>query len=264
MKLLQNINFQNGKPLFKSHHALWKREQAEKSRLKQLYNNFKIKQVITDDNIDWYGCTKETSRCFGPIVDSMPSYLYEGKWTPPCCLKNLRKTAVHVFNVLQESGVRFWLDSGSLLGAMRIGDILPWDYDVDIGFNRDDLNQCSWLRKAKIRPTVDTQGYFWEKATEGNFYRVFFSKTNKLGVNLFPFFNKNGTMMKDAWYTGHKNMEFPEQFLHPMSSISFIGKHVPSPNNIRDFLELKFGKGAVENPRYPDSSKVDVFAHLNV
>lgn len=165
---------------------------------------------------------------------------------------------MHVISILQESGVRFWLESGSLLGAMRIGDVLPWDYDVDIGFNRDDVTQCSWLRKAKIKPTVDNQGYLWEKATEGNFFRVFYSKTNKIGVNLFPFFNKNGTMTRDGWYTSHRNMEFPEQFLHPMSSIEFISKNVPSPNNIRDFLELKFGKGSVENAQYPDMTPVKV------
>lgn len=199
-----------------------------------------------------YGCTRETPRCFGQIIDLNPSYLYEEKWTPPCCLSNLRKTAKHVFSHLDEVGIRYWLEAGSLLGAMRSGDVLPWDHDVDIGFVREDLLRSPWLKKAKDRPVVDAKGFFWEKATGGNYYRVNYSKINKIYINLFPFFVRNGTMTKDSWFTSHGNMEFPDNFLHPMSSIEFVGRQVPSPNNIRDFLELRFGKKAIENPKYPN------------
>ncbi|RZC42631.1 LicD domain containing protein [Asbolus verrucosus] len=245
-------------PLFvKSHHAQWKQKQVDNERLKHLYKLFQLKEVVRETGTtEWYGCTRDTPRCFGPILDLMPSYLFEGKWTPPCCLSNLRKTAKHVFNSLDEAGIRYWLEAGSLLGAMRSGDILPWDHDVDIGFNRDDLLRSQWLKKAKDKPVVDSKGFLWEKATGGNFYRVNYSKTNKIYVNLFPFYSKNGTMTKDAWFTSHKNMEFPDNFLHPMSSIEFVGRQVPSPNNIRDFLELKFGRGAIESPEYPNPSRL--------
>ncbi|KAJ3637831.1 hypothetical protein MTP99_001257 [Tenebrio molitor] len=257
VKILRNLSVQEGKPVLKSHHAQWKQKQVNSNRLKNLYKVFQLKQVVRETGVtEWYGCTRETARCFGPILDLMPSYLFEGRWTPPCCLSNLRKTAKHVFSSLDEAGIRYWLEAGSLLGAMRSGDILPWDHDVDVGFNRDDLLRSPWLKKAKDKPVVDTKGFLWEKATGGNYYRVNYSKTNKIYVNLFPFYSKNGTMTKDSWFTSHKNMEFPDNFLHPMSSIEFIGRQVASPNNIRDFLELKFGKGAVENPEYPNPSRL--------
>nr|XP_023015688.1 fukutin-related protein-like isoform X2 [Leptinotarsa decemlineata] len=256
VKIINGLVFHEGKPIMRSHHAQWKQKQADLARRKKLYNLYKIKQVVRETGVtEWYGCTKDSVRCFGTVLDSMPSYLYENKWTPPCCLANLRKTARHTFNTLDESGIRYWLEAGSLLGAMRSGDILPWDHDVDVGFIREDLLRCIWLKKANDRPVVDSKGFLWEKATEGNFYRVHFSRTNKIYVNLFPFYSRNGSMVKDSWFTSHKNMEFPENFLHPMSSIDFIGRNVPSPNNIRDFLELKFGRGAVENPEYPDPVK---------
>lgn len=251
---MQGIAFQEGKSVLKSHHAQLVKQQADEIRLKHLYSTFNIKQVNTDGIIQWYGCNRETSRCFPTVLNSIPSYLYEGRWTPPCCLENLRKTAIHVFNSLDEAGVRYWLESGSLLAAMRSGDILPWDHDVDIGVNRDDINRCSWLAKARNRAVVDNEGFLWERATESNFFRVHFSRKNRIHVNLLPFYSKNGSMTKDSWFTNHRNMEFPDHFLHPMSSIEFIGRHVPSPNNIRDFLEMKFGKGSIENPRYPDPS----------
>ncbi|XP_044736368.1 fukutin-related protein [Chrysoperla carnea] len=247
----------DGRSVLHSHHAQLRREQIELSRRKQAFAQLSIKKIIKENGVvDWYGCTRDTSRCFGTVFESVPSYLYKNLWTPPCCLAHLRRTARHVFSCLSEAGVRHWLEAGSLLGAMRGGDILPWDYDVDIGINRDDMHKVVWLSRASDRPTTDEQGFVWEKATEGQFFRVHYSKKNRIFVNLFPFYVKNGTMTRDGWFTSHKNMEFPDYFLHPISSIEFLGKTVPSPNNIRDFLELKFGKGAIENPQYPDPTRL--------
>lgn len=257
VKIIKANSLHEGKPILKSHQSQWKQRQADLDLLKKFYQLFKIKQIIRETGVtEWYGCNKDTQRCFGTVLDSMPSYLYEKKWTPPCCMTNLRKTARHVFSVLHEAGVRYWLEAGSLLGAMRSGDILPWDHDVDVGFITEDMNRCKWLKKAQNKPVVDKKGFLWEKGTEGNLYKVSYSKVNSIHVNLFPFYSKNGTMVKDSWFTSHKNMDFAESYLHPMSSIDFIGRTVPSPNNIRDFLELKYGKGCIENPEYPDPNKM--------
>ena len=53
--------------------------------------------------------------------------------TPPCCLDHLRETIQYTVSVLEACGARYWLEGGSLLGAARNGDIIPWDYDVDLG-----------------------------------------------------------------------------------------------------------------------------------
>ncbi|XP_071053688.1 ribitol 5-phosphate transferase FKRP [Onthophagus taurus] len=251
VKILQGVIFQDGKPPLENRHVQWMRR-LEEEALKNLYRSFKIKLVKEDETEQWYGCTKNTSRCFPPVVSSLPSYLIEKKLTPPCCMSNLRKTALHVFKNLEDCGIRYWLEGGSLLGAMKHGDILPWDYDVDVGVNRDDLSRCVWLERAKFKPVVDLKGFYWEKAGEGNYFRVHYSKKNRIFVNIFPFYAKNGTMSLDGWNLNRKRMEFPDHFLHPMSSISFCGRNVPSPNNIRDFLELKFGRGSIENAQYPD------------
>lgn len=258
VQLLQDILFTDGSPLFKSHHAQWKRQQLEHTQQQQMFQKMGLKKVVRETGIvEWYGCNRDVPRCFGTVVNDMPQYLWEGKWTPPCCLSGLRQTAHHVFAHLEEAGVRYWLEGGSLLGAMRAGDILPWDYDVDIGMFREDIDRCPWLVRARTQPVVDNDGFVWEKAAEGDFFRVQFSRVNHLHVDIFPFYQRNGTMTKDTWFPSHKqDREFPEHFLHPMASIDFIGQKVPAPNNIRDFLEFKFGKGVIENPQYPDPEQM--------
>lgn len=140
-KLIQNVTVKQkgnyGKP-----------DSAFKNQIqRQIMNKqFKIKKVIKEDGtVEWFGCTRSTSRCFQSIANSIPEYINQGRWTPPCCLKVLRETVHHVFKVLKKWNVTFWLEGGSLLGAVRMKDIIPWDYDVDVGMYLEDISKCPWL-----------------------------------------------------------------------------------------------------------------------
>ncbi len=42
--------------------------------------------------------------------------------------------------VARKSSIQYWLDYGTLLGAVRHGGFVPWDDDVDVGVIRNDLN----------------------------------------------------------------------------------------------------------------------------
>ncbi|XP_013401515.1 fukutin-related protein [Lingula anatina] len=243
---------------FKDGHNLWKHKKHHKERLKLMYKSFGIKQVIQPDwKTEWYGCSKDTPRCFGTVINDMPEYIYAKRWTPPCCLKNLREILKHVVSIFDKAGVRYWLEGGSLLGAARHGDIIPWDYDTDIGIYKEDIDKCKYLHDVLSGPYVDDKGFVWEKAREGDFMRVQYSEVNHLHIDIFPFYPKNGIMTKDTWFASHRqDTEFPEHFLKPLTKILFAGINASAPNNVKDFLELKFGKGVIENPRYPDQHLV--------
>jgi len=46
-----------------------------------------------------------------------------------------------VKQILDKRGVTFWLDSGTLLGAVRDGKIIDWDVDVDLGVFFTDIEK---------------------------------------------------------------------------------------------------------------------------
>jgi len=246
--------------LHKDSHNRWKHSQAEQTRFRHLYEQLGFKLIRrVDGREEWYGCSKDTYRCFGTIVDDMPAYIYQGRWTPPCCLRALRETARHVFEILESERVRYWLEGGSLLGAARTGDVIPWDYDIDVGIYRDDIARSKHLSHVHRMgiAVVDSDGFVWDKATEGDFYRVQYSQSNHIHVDIFPFYSRNGTMTKDTWFKSHRqDTEFPESFILPLGKISFIGINVSVPNDVSRFLEFKFGSGVIENPRLPNAEVV--------
>ena len=232
----------------------WPEKNFVRERTSELYKQLGIKLVDHHSgHKEWYGCTKETQRCFDTVYNDMPEFIVQGKWTPPCCLENLRTTARHVFAILDSCKVRYWLEGGSLLGAARHEDIIPWDYDVDVGIYREDIIKCTQLLEVSKKGFIDEAGFSWEKAIEGDFYRVQFSETNHLHVDIFPFYPKDGIMTKDTWFKTHRqDTEFPEHYLKPLTRMKFVGVDVSAPNNVKKFLEYKFGERVIEDPRYPD------------
>jgi phosphorylcholine metabolism protein LicD len=89
-----------------------------------------------------------------------------------------------VFNILEKNSVRYWLEGGSLLGAARHNDIIPWDYDVDLGIYEEDIKNCKHILKAKEGQYVDEEGFVWEKGIEGDFFRVQYSDINRNHVDI--------------------------------------------------------------------------------
>ncbi|XP_059930752.1 fukutin-related protein isoform X2 [Gadus macrocephalus] len=257
VKLLESPLFSaRRRPLFSSAHNQWKADSGLREAAGRLMRGFGLKRLLLPDGKEqWHGCGKETARCFGTVHDDTPDYLYTDRWTPPCCLRALRETAKYVVNILEGSGVRYWLEGGSLLGAARHQDIIPWDYDVDLGVYLEDVPNCDQLKNLDSGSLVDANGYVWERAVEGDFYRVQYSEANHLHVDLWPFYPRNGVMTKDTWTEHKQDVEFPEHFLQPLVPMPFAGITAYGPNNPRAFLELKFGEGVIENPQYPNPAR---------
>lgn len=194
------------------------------------------RQLVT--TIEYYGCDKNTKSCVGTVFNQKPFFVYLGRHTPPCCLDKLKVVVQHVLDELENVGIRYWLDNQALKTAIESGGLNVDAFEIDISFNAFDLERSETLKKSQTRPVVDASGFYWMKATDGHYFRVMYSKVNQIGVNLLPF-ELNGERMVPNGFYGWKAQEFSSEFVHPMSSVVFLGKNVMCPNNVKEFLELK-------------------------
>ncbi len=58
--------------------------------------------------------------------------------------EEIKSTQLNILDAVahycEEHGLRYWLDSGTLLGAIRHNGYIPWDDDIDIGMCRQDYD----------------------------------------------------------------------------------------------------------------------------
>ncbi len=94
------------------------------------------------------------------------------------CLNLLKKiTAIATAN-----NIMYWLDFGTLIGAVRHHGFVPWDDDVDISLIRSDLIRLIPLLKAEF-----VNSDFFVRESCSKYFQVRIQNTdNSIGVDLFP------------------------------------------------------------------------------
>lgn len=62
-----------------------------------------------------------------------------------------------VDTICKKNNIPYWLDSGTLLGAVRHNGFIPWDDDVDIGMMRSDIKRFIKAVKKENHPNFIVQ-----------------------------------------------------------------------------------------------------------
>ncbi|XP_053676250.1 ribitol 5-phosphate transferase FKRP [Anopheles nili] len=210
---------------------------ARRKYVKSYEHNNQTISLLTE--ITFYGCEKQTRSCIGQVHNGRPFYRYLGRNTPPCCMEKLKAVFRHVVDEFENVGIRYWLDNRALRDAIELKGLAPDAYEIDLSFNGDDVQRSMALRKAQARPYTDEAGFHWLKATDGHYFRVQFSKVNTIAINLLPFDLSSGEMVRPSGFYGWKARKFSVEFLHPMSTVLFLGKPIMCPNNVIEYLEVK-------------------------
>ena len=180
------------------------------------------------------GCTSTTARC---------EYW---KWgenyvRPECCTDHLVETAVFTHELLTKHGIVHWLDYGSLLGAVRGGELIPWDTDVDFGFLGSDLE-----RVVSLGPEIAVPGYQLDMR-DPCILRINFSPVNTQHIDIFPWVERDGVMLMDPhpggdWPGMHGRDAFPRRFLDNLGTVTLHGYRMPAPSPVGEFLaEHRYG-----------------------
>lgn len=96
-------------------------------------------------------------------------------------LKKLQTAELEILQVVQDfcdkNGIRFFIDGGTLLGAVRHGGFIPWDDDIDIGMLREDYDKFCKLAEDGL-----PKGYSLHTSRNSKGYAALFAKVYKDGT----------------------------------------------------------------------------------
>lgn len=141
-------------------------------------------------------------------------------------LRNDQLELVEILKVLaaicQEHGIKWWLSSGTLLGAVRHDGFIPWDDDIDIVMLKDDFRK---LEKILCQYESDEYVYHCTKTDVEycNFYGKFRKKEGDMMENhrrhKYYKWKGNGVDIFAIEKTSYIAARLGKLFYHPLQSL---------------------------------------------
>ena len=167
--------------------------------------------------------------------------------------RRMKDMLLKTIDILNENGFKYWLEAGTLLGIMRDGDLIPWDYDADLGIPADTADDIMKLRlkllpkyliKRKRIHTSWLPGDMrvikvktpWEKIRQVNFHVDLFC--------VYPVDNKY------RWVDSSALKHVDRKYYDTLSTIEWEGRTITIPNHAEEYLSLRYGNWQIPEQNY--------------
>lgn len=137
---------------------------------------------------------------------------------------------VDVTNILESLEIEYFLTDGTLLGAVREGDFIPWDWDVEITV----LSESIYPKTAELIEKAKNNGFYVSSIDQS--FSNFKLNLNKLDNK----YSLNGLCLNGNFRT-RQAYSYPKEFFLQNSEIEFRGKKYPTVTNINEYLIYQYG-----------------------
>lgn len=128
------------------------------------------KIVEADGTVKWFGC--------GQKINLEYCALKSGIAVPPCCLEYLADAIKFLMDQCERHRILCELQEGTLLGAVKLNKVLPWERDSDITFLTADYQKLK-----DIEDVFTQQGYRFHEVGKYKTSTSFTFKCVKLLIN---------------------------------------------------------------------------------
>ncbi|MCK4358362.1 MAG: LicD family protein [Candidatus Cloacimonetes bacterium] len=168
-------------------------------------------------------------------------------------LVRMKEMLFDTLDILEKNNIRYWIDAGTLLGIFRNGDLLPWDYDADIGiiseYTLKVLNILhKYFPKYLIRKKITNNPWLpgnirvikiqtpWEKLRRINFH-----------IDLFCVY-KVGNYYR--WIDNDSLKQVDQKYYDNLDTIAWEGRKIPIPYNVEKYLRIRYGNWSIPDKNY--------------
>jgi phosphorylcholine metabolism protein LicD len=146
----------------------------------------------------------------------------------------------NAIDILASINVTSWIQDGTLLGAVREGKIIDWDFDLDIG-------AYSWEWSEKATNILLENGYYLKNSfntLEDRLHLKFLKDDVQFDVFLYYNYDNehvfHGITQEHFLCNGKKYIFiYKKDFL--IKNINLLGHELPAPFPPEDFLIQKYG-----------------------
>lgn len=236
--------------------------------------------VLSNGAVSWKGCGKQTPPCrFNFYVNRL------GLNTAPCCREHMKELSNHIAAFLTEMGAIYWLEGGSLLGAVRErGALLDWEDDIDISVLIDD--ELTWERLADgLVGRSAENGYYVDVFKKEGFISISFDTPKKwpfkwerhrmpgeirADIAVYRHATSHGKAVLER--QSHKGAMqqtesggygVPQGMVLPTSTIGFLGGKFGCPSQSVSYLNELYGDFSKVEYTYVDAAAAHTRAGVN-
>ena len=177
-----------------------------------------------------------------------------------------RRLLIDTIDILNAAGIDYMLDSGTLIGIAREGDILPWDDDVDFTLPERELEKFKKvLWKFRLRGWWISHRYqrhdfkLWKK---GDYQSIkirnrrawLFRGRVKADFNIKYRSDEDG---KYYWFMlmTKQVCEVDARFFDAYEELEYAGRRAKVPAHYDEYLTQKYGDWRTPNPDFDHHSE---------
>ena len=157
----------------------------------------------------------------------------------------MKKMLLDTIDILNDNGIKYWLEAGTLLGVIRDGDLIPWDYDADIGIPEDMSDKIIELRAKFLPQYIIRKKMVKTHWLPGNTrvlkIKTIWEKIRKINFHL-DIFCVYCVDDKYRWVDTNTLKHVDRKFYDKLKTIKWEGRDVFIPNHVEEYLTLRYGE----------------------
>ena len=146
----------------------------------------------------------------------------------------IKKDFSELINLLNDLSINFFIDSGLLLGIYRDGDIIKWDWDIEISLLESELSD----NLDKIVEKVKEKGFLIHKIDK-KFHKLEIHRS--LSYEIFSFTFKGWKHDRNNGFFFRKEFKIPEKYFLNKTKILYLNFELNCPGPIEDYLTFMYG-----------------------